>query len=438
MNPIVSSDPSTYKIHYKDHSIPNTAVSASHGDSIFYFHSQAVHSYSLSTGKHKRLFPLKSSSVLILLRGSFICSVSGSVLSIANFSPTSGSLSSNLHEVPLKDVPLQVLQFTDRNSHFIGFLHPDSLEIFKLKEAAPRSVPGTLTAIRLPFRARGMACTAASTYFLTEAGSILRCSNIFIAQCMTLTARMHGTSGDFTGIYSAGEAILLRSGTTVSRYETTGEALVLQYSLETQSRDDEVVLGFLLGNRLVQLGRAPFMILNERISHLTEGMAVGAGRVYFIERGSEEAEYRPTYEMRDYRTTINPECIKVPEVVKDKGQREGYLRNALALKKFEAVLKTLQRISSDLSEREEQSNEEYGEIMKAVEAVDERRRKLEARVNEIRERAERVKFNGELSGFYEKIGELEKRLGSLAVGRFEEHKKKLRGQRAVLNEKYIC
>lgn len=430
-----STHPSVYKIHFKEHSIPNVTVCTTYQDTIFYFYNNAIYSYSLSTGNNIKLFSQNGATFMTILKGCLLCVVSGNVLTIASVTSKTACHPSNIHQVKLKAIPKEVTEFNDRNTHFIAFLHSNAVEIFKPRDMNNRSIPGTVITIDLPFKAKSMTSTTANSYFLTETNTIMRTANIFISQCLTLASRVVGVSGNFNCIYSFRGFIFLGSENTVSKYEITEDRVTLEYTLDTQSQNYKIVQDFLLNDTFVQLGKAPFMILKDKITYFKEGTAVGVGRVYFIENGVEEPEERVTYETNNYQTTINPSTIKIPDIIKHEKQREEYLKNMVQLKKYETLLDKLNEIGRDLEVREQKDEREFETVSAEIVAIEKKKDGLEKRVRGLRQRAEEVKFSGDVSGLYDKMTKLEKLIENLPVGKFEEHRIKLRAQRSVLRDK---
>ncbi|ELA41317.1 uncharacterized protein VICG_01690 [Vittaforma corneae ATCC 50505] len=447
--------PSTYQVYFRDHDIPNTSTIAISRDNVFYFNDHFIHVYSQSTNSHSKVFPVKNSSFLTVLKDAFLCSVSGNVLTLININ-TAHSIhahSSSHSEVILKEIPIQILKYNDTRNNYLGFLYTESIEIFKVREDAGRSKnmngssPGLLIEIQLPFKAKSMACTGDDTYILTSQNQILRCKNVFITQCITLLSKIKyipEVTDNACKIYAFERFIFIKTDKSILKYEIAEDTLLIQYTLAIQNSSDEVVLNFFLSDTLIHLSKAPFMIMKDRIYGLDQGIseyiAVSSKRIYFLNTevsAGQTNTYQPTYEMSDYKITVNPTTVKIPDFIRDEQQKDQFLKNSLLLKKYESILNVLQKIDMDLDVREHENEKEYELISERLELLNSKRDELEERARNIRKRAERLVFRGDLTGFYDKIRILENFLQKLSVKKFDSFKSRLKAQNTILKNKAV-
>lgn len=449
----MSIHPSTYKVYFRDHDIPSISTTAICRDQVFYFHEHHLRSYSLSTSSHSKVFPVKNSSFLTVLKDTLLCNVSGNLLTIVNTTHSTSTYPSKHSEVVLKEMPIQILKYNDSCNHYLGFLYSESIEIFKVRENASmegamnKQSPGLLIEVKLPFKTKSMACTGDDTYILTEENQILRCKSIFVAQCITLVSKIKYISEgveDFHKIYAFQKFIFVKTDKSILKYEILGDALLLQYTFAIQNSGCEIVQDFLLSDSLVHLSKAPFMIVKDKIYGLEQGVseyiAVSPGRIYFLSGETnveQDSSYRPRYEMNDYKITINPQLIKIPDFIKDEQQKEQFLNNSIRLKKYESILEVLRKIDIDLDVREREGEKEYRLINEKLELLKNRRDEMEERAKSIRKRAGRVMFKGDLTSFYEKMKILENFLQKLPVRKFDSLKNRLKAQKAVLKDKAL-
>lgn len=292
-------------------------------------------------------------------------------------------------EVLLRDIPLRTISINKA----LGFLHSDGLEIYN----------GTkLIFIELKFNSGELLLDlcqspdSKSTYILTTV-ALYSVPDLFKTQfCLPLT-RLSKFVG-FTRIYSS-SFLYLCSDSTVSKYDSQLNHL---YSF-TPKCEYKMVGDFCLGDSLVYMGKAPFLVSSDRILAMQLGqthIGISNSRIYYLtpQIGSNSINSIKLMELPN-ETTINENTIK-REV-----DHPLFIKNEVTLLKYETLLKKAHEISKEVDSREHELKFQYKKLGDTINELKEKERKLLRRIDTLIKRAQIVV--GDTTEFQRLIGKLE-------------------------------
>ncbi|KAM0679491.1 hypothetical protein GINT2_002335 [Glugoides intestinalis] len=412
-------------LYFKNHDLPNVAISAIAGHTIFYFDNNHLYSHSIQTGICTEVFKLETVSFLSVLEESFLCLLTGNILLVT-------SINSNLLkiEIKLKTIPEKVFKYKDA----LGFIYPESIEIFKIGKK--RSV-----LIETPFVIRDIATDDEHSYVLTSRNQVLKFKNIFITEQFTPPTRMScimDTVEQFNRIFIYKESLFLLSNDSVHKYHINRTSLSLQYTLALDSRDAVIYKDYLMSETLVHLSKAPFLLIKDKVYSFDGHIAITAGRLYFLEEeDSIQENTYPIYSSGDTTRSINPNSFKIPEIIKDQGQREQYQQSCILLEEYKRMVERAEEIIKGLNSKEKKQEEELCELKEKLEVLEKKNEELNKRVESLKARARKVACSGDSRRFYSRVSLLKELLEKVPTGKLNSLKEKLKVQNVVLKDKAI-
>lgn len=412
-------------LYFKNHDLPNAAVSAIAGDTIFYFDNKHVYTYSIATGSHTALFNLETVSFFSVLQASFLCVLTGNILIVT-------SINKNLlkSEIKLKSIPNKVFQYKDA----LGFIYQDSIEIFKIGKKKT-------VKIETQFVIRDIATDENDSYVLTSGNQVFKFKNIFITEQFTVPTKMScimESIEQFNRIFIYKDSIFLLSRDSVHKYHINRNSLCLQYTLAVDSADAFVYEDYLVSNTLVHLSKAPFLLIRDKVYGFDGHMAITAGRLYiFEEDGDMKESTNLTYASGACSRSINPNSFEIPEIIKDQGQREQYLKNCILLEEYKRMIERAQEINESLDLREKKRKEELCELKEKLQVVEKKNEEIKKRVEAMKTRARKVAFGGDTTKFYSRVSLLKELLEKVPAGKLSSLREKLKVQNVVLKDKAV-
>lgn len=351
----------------------------------------------------------------------------------------------SLNTMTLDREPIQILKYKE----MIGIIYKDKIEILNINQNMTK---GTITMKQIlnewniPLNIKRISCNEDRTFILTDKNEIFTCRNVFITEQITRLKKMkieikkevadircHDVS--LFILYSQNESTFDDNISKIEKYRI--DSVEFLYSFDINGRciiiDDYIATE----DSLIHLSTAPFLILKDSLSSLLfkDSILIGVSpsRIYYIESNQDStSKYELSYEMKDYTSLIDPNCIKIPDFIKDERQRRDFLDNEILLRKYEITLDKINEIDIDLESRERQDEEEYLRIKEMIESIERRTASIEERISEMKKRAERSMFRGDTRPFYEKIRKIEEALKEKEKVDLKKYKMKLMAQREIL------
>lgn len=449
------------QVSFIDHEIPDSSLSAITPSKIFYYHNNHIFSYEIQSKTHLKLFQIERPSFLISLLKTYLCFVNGNKVKIFNHV----NLCANTVEVNLKEIPIKVVQY--ENS--LCFIYKDTVELLFIKK------DGTISLNCIEISILDMCCSKEKSFILTREGKVFKTMNLFVMRSLMAMTEMNGISkGESTGIFiegnhifiskyknnttseidtttkdkstseiekaSSNDALNIYSSFIVEKYEISGNCLNLEYSLDKINSIVKIQSGFLLGSDLIQLDKAPFLVVKDKLFSFNGQIGISANRIYLIKETPENVKNELTYEMKSFSKTINENLIEIPDFFKDEKQRKNYLENEVKIKKYEILINQINELEKDLEVREKSILETYENISREIKDLEVKKESIETLVYALRKRAEKVSFKGNSEGFYGKINYLEKvleKLPGLMRNELSEFKNRLLAQKVALTSKFV-
>ena len=245
------------------------------------------------------------------------------------------------------------------------------------------------------------------------------------------------TNQNFAQIFIWDNHLFLMSQNTVEKYEITEKSLILAYSLKIDNCKP-IINGYLLSHNLIQLSKAPFLVLKDELLSFDGKIGISANRIYYFKEDLQNSKNELTYDMKTFSVSINPNTIKIPEVFKDEQQQKDFLKNEMKIRKYEILLEKMNEIEKDINQRESELLMIYDGLKIKATDLENKTESLRKRVQQLRNKADRIQFKGTSTEFYSKIELLDKILKNLPNHlELTQFKDILKSQKAALINKII-
>lgn len=417
------------QITFANHTIPDPSLSAIASDRIFYYSDGYIFSYEISTSKHTRISNSERPTSLFTASDSKLLIVSGNTVKILDYSNFSSE------SVKLKEIPIRSAIYNGSNFTGTSFIYKDSFEILSVN----KHIKPSLIHIILPVK--DMCFCDEFTFIITNENRIARMRNIFLTREILGLSSMHiypSTDKVYSRIFIQESNMFVKTETLLEKYEIGDQVLNLEYSLAIES-NCSFSKGYLLSSSFIQLSKAPFLVLKDRLFYFDGKLGISVNRIYSFKDVLEPNKNKIAYSTPSFRqTTINPNTIKVPAIFKDEKQKEDFLKNELKIRKYEILLEKMNEINADIDRKETEVSNFYQDLKHQMDILEEKANIIKEKVRDLRKRAENIKFKGSKEEFYRKIDLLKMNLDSLPGSKeLNEFKNTLKAQKATLSNKSI-
>ncbi|KAI5150731.1 hypothetical protein ENBRE01_1670 [Enteropsectra breve] len=467
------------KISFKGHSIPNTKMCLWLNDRCYFVYKDYLYVLRIDENRTYSLFPCKSTTGMCVFttgskhsekKLSRVAIVNDSTLNI--YRQTENSLAQT-HSLPLESVPNMIKAF----SQGLIFIYGSSVQIFSEETLrTPININNSAISRHIQNMSensqtiKDITCSGNYSYILTGANKIVRILNIFdtlslispvAMQCTNKSTAEHKSiaehksTAEHKSIDSINETdkeyIILGNDSGFEKHEIVGERLGLKYSYSASLKECEQVAfqcGYWCDKNLVEIGKAPMLVLSERINSLfkmnitasdSKIVALSDSRIYFIEK--EEKEIKSTSEA--HKTFNAVECSMVEEVTVP-----DYIENSEIEEEYVNLLQNIERCSmladevlekqASFKERERFISDKREEINRGISAANDRAAEINKRIEKLKNRAMLIVKEGDKQEFSDGVKYLESLICKIEkenVPKWEDIKSRLLVQRSVLKAK---
>lgn len=414
------------RITFSNHNISDISTSAICEDRIYYFSDNYISYYDMSNKTHTKLLKTKQPIFLISIQNTKLCICIGNTIKLINCLNIHGEMI----EFILKDVPIKTFEF-DGN---LGFIYSNSFELLLINKHSKPNL------ISIPMAIKDICTSGDYSFILTCEGKVIRIRNIFMTRTILGSTPLDifpPTNQNFAQIFIWDNHLFLMSQNTVEKYEITEKSLILAYSLKIDNCKP-IINGYLLSHNLIQLSKAPFLVLKDELLSFDGKIGISANRIYYFKEDLQNSKNELTYDMKTFSVSINPNTIKIPEVFKDEQQQKDFLKNEMKIRKYEILLEKMNEIEKDINQRESELLMIYDGLKIKATDLENKTESLRKRVQQLRNKADRIQFKGTSTEFYSKIELLDKILKNLPNHlELSQFKDILKSQKAALINKII-
>lgn len=236
----------------------------------------------------------------------------------------------------------------------------------------------------------------------------------------------------------------------IKKYEVIDNSAVLQYSYEFKSNSNiHIKYGFLIGENLVSLGKAPILVVKDFIYNLCKMddrtiIGISDSKIYFIEKENPisltEINKRISSMIINKtlsspavkEMSVNMNNIEVPNFIQDPKQREHFLKNESLLRKYELVLTQIQEIDKGIEKRENEIRFESLKLKESIKNLEDKSNVLRIRILKLTEKARNLPVDGNVTNLLENIKSLMNDLHNFKIDKLKELKSKLQVQKFIL------
>ncbi|KAI5173464.1 hypothetical protein PAEPH01_2000 [Pancytospora epiphaga] len=412
-----------YSISHLSHPIPDVSISAISGSKIYYYYDSELYLYRIGEDKAIKLCKVGIVQKIFFI-GPVLFVLGGNLLKQYRQTECSVILKETTHllAVPLKSVVL---------SNGVVFIYEDSVEIFvkrlyKVETGRHRVVD---------------ICNISDTsYVLTNTGEIYACPNI--VESLRILYRKHITvvpenTRRYTSIDEINGSIILSNNEYVTKYSIIDNCMIMEYELAYSGR---IIERFLCGDETVELEKAPFVCLADRLYSINGSIGVSSTRVYIFERietgvKNEEVYYEGW--VTDSIGGINTGEVIVPKIIEDENLRKEYTKLVGSINRYKALCDSIRPVVERLSVKEAEIESMSMALRGRVEEHKERASKLWKRVVELEERAGRKMMKGDVEEFYKNTEKLQELIEKIKIKDLSKYKHRLMAQRAALKSRIV-